>query len=257
MISNKSVYISIVSHKSFDDIKVNFYNFPKIIMGYRIIIGIVDNFGQEELKSWCKSNKINYYFDGNLRGYGANHNLNFEILSPKKNDPFIILNPDVIISKTNFKGIINYYYEKSPSLFGVRVYESLDFTKFSSHNRSFPALFDPIISFFFRIKLFENDFFTHSNPDWIGGAFMAFKSSVFKNIGGFDETFFMYYEDIDVCRRLKNKGFIIDYNPEFYITHLASRDGRILFSKHFFYNLKSMIKYFFRYPTIKLFSFKF
>ena len=84
MISNKSVYISIVSHKSFDDIKVNFYNFPKIIMGYRIIIGIVDNFGQEELKSWCKSNKINYYFDGNLRGYGANHNLNFEILSPKK-----------------------------------------------------------------------------------------------------------------------------------------------------------------------------
>jgi hypothetical protein len=44
----------------------------------------------------------------------------------------------------------------------------------------------------------------------------------------------------------------ITYDPEFYVVHEAKREGRKLFSKHFFWNLKSMLKYFLRFPTLRI-----
>ncbi len=96
--------------------------------------------------------------------------------------------------------------------------------------------------------MFVRDVDSYGNPDWIGGAFMAFKAASFEKLGGFDESYFMYYEDTDICHRAKNEGMKIVYNPEFYIVHEAKRDGRKIFSKPFLWNLTSMIKYFMKFP---------
>jgi hypothetical protein len=115
-------------------------------------------------------------------------------------------------------------------------------------------LLDPLISLVFKIKLFENNVNTYSNPDWIGGAFMVFKCESFIKLNGFDEEFFMYYEDTDICFRAKELGMKIVYDPNFYIIHEARRSGRKLFSKSFTMNFKSMLIYFKKHPTSKLIS---
>ncbi|MGC4043800.1 MAG: glycosyltransferase family 2 protein [Armatimonas sp.] len=53
------------------------------------------------------------------------------------------------------------------------------------------------------------------------GAFMLFRSSTLEKIGGFDERFFLMYEDIDLCQRAKDAGFSLVYWPEMRITHLG------------------------------------
>lgn len=55
--------------------------------------------------------------------------------------------------------------------------------------------------------------------DWVTGAFLLTKKKVFKEIGGFDERFFMYAEEVDFCFRAKKVGFKVFYTPEATIIH--------------------------------------
>jgi N-acetylglucosaminyl-diphospho-decaprenol L-rhamnosyltransferase len=49
--------------------------------------------------------------------------------------------------------------------------------------------------------------------DWIPGAFVFLPTRVFLELGGFDERFFMYYEEVDLCRRLRAAGYPVEYWP--------------------------------------------
>lgn len=54
---------------------------------------------------------------------------------------------------------------------------------------------------------------------WVSGAALAIKKEVFKNLGGFDENFFMYFEDIDLCKRARALEKKVYYYPELSILH--------------------------------------
>ena len=58
--------------------------------------------------------------------------------------------------------------------------------------------------------------------DWVSGAGMWVRQEDFEKVGGFDENFFLYFEDVDLCRRLRKRGKKIIYFPESEITHLGS-----------------------------------
>ncbi len=55
---------------------------------------------------------------------------------------------------------------------------------------------------------------------WITGACMMVRSDAFRSLGGFDENYFMYFEDKDLCCRLKKSGWKIIYFPAAAIIHL-------------------------------------
>jgi N-acetylglucosaminyl-diphospho-decaprenol L-rhamnosyltransferase len=248
------VYLSVTSHNDDEIIIKNYSTIPKFIGCYELIIAVIDNTSSKNLKSKSKKLGFRYYSDNINRGYGANNNKNFNILEAKKDDIFIVCNPDISINIDNFGRLLDSVIKSNADIYGVKVFESFDFKKWSSHNRSFPALFDPIISIVFKNKLFENDVDTYAYPDWIGGAFMIFKSESYSKLKGFDESFFMYYEDTDLCHRAKILGMTTIYDPNYFIIHDARRAGRKLFSKSFFMNLKSMLTYFRKHPTFKLIS---
>lgn len=247
-----AIYLSITSHHNDDLILQNFTNLPKKVGDEDFIISIVDNVNSSNLKRICTENNLLYFSDGLQRGYGENNNLNFENLSPKDEDLFIVCNPDITLQVHQLEKLFQKVRSSKSSIYGVKVYESKDLSKFSSHNRKFPALLDPIISLVFKKKLFARNADVFANPDWIGGGFMIFKSDDFKKLNGFDKRYFMYYEDTDICHRAKKMKMEITYDPEFYVVHEAKREGRKLFSKHFFWNLKSMLKYFLRFPTLRI-----
>lgn len=62
-----------------------------------------------------------------------------------------------------------------------------------------------------------------SEVDWVSGAAMVVKKTLFNKIGGFDENIFMYYEDIDLCKRAREAGKKIFYFPYDKVIHLRGK----------------------------------
>jgi N-acetylglucosaminyl-diphospho-decaprenol L-rhamnosyltransferase len=59
-----------------------------------------------------------------------------------------------------------------------------------------------------------------SNPDWVSGAAMLIRRVAFDEVGGFDERIFMYMEDVDLCRRLRELGWRVGYEPQALVEHV-------------------------------------
>lgn len=250
------IFISVVSHEDEDLVIHNLSKINLCQTAVFITVGIIDNVGRnEDLKQFALRNGHHFYCDRIQRGYGANHNLNFNLLKPDQGDYFLVLNPDVCLVDVVWDTLL-LKVDRAVGITGVKVYESLDKSIFSSHARQFPALLDPFVSLLFHKKLFEMEFNKSRYVDWIGGAFMCFTAECYRKLGGFDEKYFMYYEDIDICQRAKRLGYKVYYNASQHIVHEARREGRSIFSRHFIWNLQSMIKYFCSYPTMRLLTLK-
>ena len=59
----------------------------------------------------------------------------------------------------------------------------------------------------------------------LSGAFMMLRASLIQQIGGFDEDYFMYCEDVDLCLRIAEAGYTLIYYPDAQITHLKGQSG--------------------------------
>ena len=62
--------------------------------------------------------------------------------------------------------------------------------------------------------------------DWVSGACMMVRRTAFENVGGMDASFFLYWEDADLCARLSSRGWRTIYNPSVSVTHLCGRSSR-------------------------------
>lgn len=61
--------------------------------------------------------------------------------------------------------------------------------------------------------------------DWVTGAFLLMRRYVYKQTGGFDEDYFMYTEEVDLCFRAKKNGWKVYYLPQWSITHHGGASG--------------------------------
>jgi N-acetylglucosaminyl-diphospho-decaprenol L-rhamnosyltransferase len=59
------------------------------------------------------------------------------------------------------------------------------------------------------------------SPDWVSGACLAIRRDVLESTGGFDERFFMYYEDMDLCRRVRDQAYEVRYDPSIQVMHVG------------------------------------
>jgi GT2 family glycosyltransferase len=62
--------------------------------------------------------------------------------------------------------------------------------------------------------------------DWIPGAYSIIRSEVVATIGLFDPRFFLYYEEVDLCMRIKQKGYSIWYWPDVVVVHIGGESAR-------------------------------
>jgi O-antigen biosynthesis protein len=144
----------------------------------------------------------------------------------------LFLNPDTIISKDCLQNCISFFEtHKDAGAVGVRMINDKGFFLKES-KRGFPS---PAASFFKlfglahvfpKSKTFARYYLGHlseeeNNPvDVLSGAFMMIKKETLQKTGGFDESFFMYGEDIDLSFRIMQAGFRNYYLGKTTITHL-------------------------------------
>jgi GT2 family glycosyltransferase len=65
-----------------------------------------------------------------------------------------------------------------------------------------------------------------ASVDWVSGSCVLMQREAFDEIGGFDERYFLYWEDADLCRRLRQAGWIIRVRPEARVVHVGARSSR-------------------------------
>lgn len=133
------------------------------------------------------------------------------------------LNPDTEILKCDFNLIKERLLR---DMFGI-VAPQLMTEEGTPQRWSFGRKLTPLQIIANNLKLFaknnrlasENEFYV----DWVAGTAFAIKKEVFDNIGRFDENYFMYFEDVDLCLRLRNSGSTIAILPQFKILHLGGQ----------------------------------
>ncbi|MDD5031952.1 MAG: glycosyltransferase family 2 protein [Patescibacteria group bacterium] len=104
----------------------------------------------------------------------------------------------------------------------------------------FPNLANLFIRKFRKIFAKENKILP---VDWVSGAALFIRKNVFQKISGFDENFFMYFEDIDLCKRVRDINYEVAVLPSISVVHLGgkslkdnkTRKKYYYFSQDYFY----------------------
>ena len=148
--------------------------------------------------------------------------------------PYVaVMNPDVVVEPGATKALID-ALERDAGLavVGPRV-ETPDGALYPSV-RTFPELGDAAGHAFFHFVWPSNPFsrryrmldWDHASPadvDWVAGTYLLARRRAWDEVGGFDERFFMYLEDVDLCWRLSQRGWRTGYEPAARVTHAIGR----------------------------------
>jgi len=172
------------------------------------------------------------------KGFGANHNAAFEHC---RSAYFCVLNPDIRISENPFPQLVETLRNRKVGVVAPRILDPLGNIEPSA--RRFPT------PWFIVRKLFHSTAGLESrpeqtalSPDWVAGTFMLFRSEVYFELTGFDERYFLYYEDVDLCRRLRRRGYDVRLLPSVSAVHDARRESRRSL-RHLRWHLASMLRF--------------
>jgi hypothetical protein len=80
------------------------------------------------------------------------------------------------------------------------------------------------------------------SPDWVAGMFMLFRNELFREIGGFDERYFLYYEDVDLCFRLRQHGYDVVLVPDARAAHFAQRQSHRN-PRYLLWHVRSLVRF--------------
>ncbi len=178
------------------------------------------------------------------RGFGANHNAAYHRAPlPDERKFFLIVNPDVRMVEDAIGPLVR-AVESNPKI-GVAapcvkgVYGSLE-----DSAREIPTPLRLFLKVFGRKGQMNTDIDgACCLPDWVAGMFMLFRCEAFELLGGFDERYFLYYEDIDICCRVWLEGYCIHWDPNVSIVHAAQRKSRRNL-RHMRWHIRSIIRFF-------------
>jgi GT2 family glycosyltransferase len=210
---------------------------------------LIDNSPKNRLEKYFEHPEIEYLFVGENIGFGKAHNLVIDKLTANFH---LILNPDVIFSSDVILALITelskstdvsfitpkVFFSNKENQYVCRKHP----TFFNLINRKSKILKNQTIKNEYRNQDLERSFY----PEFIHGCFMLFKTADFKYLGGFDERYFLYMEDADICRRIDKIEKKILFFPNVEITHQLQK-GSSKSIKLFIYHLSSAIKYFLKW----------
>ena len=215
---------------------------------------LVDNWGSDEIQHAVAELGGIYLRPGGNAGFGRGHNLALKQLANMDAPYHLVLNPDIAFGGDVLGALVN-VMEAHPDV-GLAMPKVLYPDGSNQYLcKLLPAPIDLVLRRFFpgrlkrlvqkRIASFElrdMDYGSPANVPSLSGCFMFTRRSVLEAVGGFDERFFLYMEDVDLCRRMLAISKLL-YWPAVTVEHVhqmgSYRDRKLLLL-----HIRSAIKYF-------------
>jgi N-acetylglucosaminyl-diphospho-decaprenol L-rhamnosyltransferase len=220
----------------------------------------------KELKEIYKDEKLFKFFLNNKNlGYARGHKI---ALTNSDAEYFLIMNPDVELFKGNID-IMLAHMDKNKEI-GILAPELIfEDGRVQDVYRRFPSVLDFLIkrTFLKKLPVFKQRLFKYlmhdKNPelidevDWVVGACNLVRREMFDKIGGFDERYFLFMQDTDLCRQMWLNKYKVVYFPKAKGTHYQERlsAGGILDifrKKTVRTHIVSALKYFWKYKFEKV-----
>ena len=212
---------------------------------------LIDNSPVNDLESHFKHLEIEYIYVGNNIGFGKAHNL---VLNKINSDFHLILNPDIEFQSNVISNLIKVLLNQ-PKVTFITPKVLYPNKEIQFVCRKHPTFFDLINR---KLKISKNNIRKNEYqdqdlehpfyPDFIHGCFMLFNTEDFKRLKGFDERYFLYMEDADMCRKIDDIGKKKLFYPKIEITHKHQK-GSSKSIKLFLFHLSSAFKYFLKWGT--------
>lgn len=247
--------ISIVVYRKYDDVIEAVDSIEKQTSSQlKKTIYIVDNsqVGEHHYERMTFEKHLRQYTDvvyintGENLGFGKGHNYVMERL---QSEYHAIVNPDIVLNEDAFSALIS-YMEKTDAGMTIPRLLNEQGDLLDAYRRN-PTVFDMYLRMFTK-KVCQKRRDCHSMKDqdytqpfqvpFGQGSFLVIRTELWKRLKGFDDRYFMYLEDADLCRRVNQISKLM-YCPDATVVHRwekASHKNMKLFSIH----MKSMFTYF-------------
>lgn len=181
-------------------------------------------------------------------GFGKACNIGADLCKSKY---ILFLNPDTEVNENSISAAIKYMEKESSSNIGICGIQLIDHHGITASCSRFPS---PSRIFFNSIGLTKaiprlgspmRDFSHDSikEVDQVMGAFFLIRSKLFNLCEGFDERFFVYYEEVDLSKRITQLGYISMFLPKSNAFHLGGGASRNVKASRLFYSLRSKYLY--------------
>ncbi len=223
--------IIIVAYQSRDELPACLGSLPRELLGRPVEICAVNNSPGDGVAAWIarEFSAVRFIEPGTNLGFGRANNLGYRATT---GECVLFLNPDTVSNAAALEHCVRRVLaEPDLGLISPRL-EQTDGTMDLACRRSIPTLWDGfcrasgLAAAFPRSAFFAGYNLTHLPADGtypvgaINGAFMLGRREVFEKTGRFDEQFFMYGDDLDLCIRVARAGYRIVYDGRQRITHL-------------------------------------
>lgn len=249
-----ALFLSVVSHEHDKYIKSNLELIALSKMA-GVIVVIRDNVGSDSLAIFAEAQEMNYFAAASPAGFGVNNNEVFNYcrsqLGMQPEDYFCLLNPDLVINPETLLAVVDEAKRRQARIATIDLFKDRDLTQPDLNIKRFPSLLDFAKGFLLGTNpaAYDKSLLTEvCGVDWASGAFLLFRADLYEQLGGFDQRFFMYLEDVDICRRAREHcAEELLYLPQFKAVHLCEQANKRLFSRHFVWFLTSMARYFIKH----------
>ncbi|MBP3939198.1 MAG: glycosyltransferase family 2 protein [Clostridia bacterium] len=186
-------------------------------------------------------------------GFGAGHNVAINLIDSKYH---VVINPDIVFVENSIKKMVEYLDANedigilSPKICYPNGKEQILGKKYPHLKYIFASRFrgDEPSDLLKEYAMLDRDLSKPTDIDNATGCFMMFRTSVLKKIGGFDERYFMYFEDADITREAQKISRVV-YYPDTVVSHMWNRDSKHNY-KLLAIHIHSMLKYYWKWKTI-------
>jgi hypothetical protein len=167
-------------------------------------------------------------------GFGAANNRAFEVARGRY---IVLLNSDAFLREDALRNAVQHMDQEPRVGLGGGRLVGRDFSLQPSA-RMFPSIFTDVFVFtgfaakYPKSRLFGHFDRTWADPmvpaevDWVPGAFSIIRAEVLEQVGFFDPDFFLYSEEVDLCRRIKAAGYQVWYWPDIVVIHVGGESSR-------------------------------
>lgn len=178
------------------------------------------------------------------KGYGANHNAAFKLM---QGDAFSVLNPDIRLTADPFVVLTEHLWALKAGVVAPLILSPEGRIEDSARHMITPL---HIVKRVCRLgKVLDYEIGTAPIAvDWVAGMFLMFSSGAFAAVRGFDERYYMYCEDADICARLSEIGQGVWLIPSVKVVHEARRESH-RDRRHLRWHLTSLIRFFITHGT--------